>query len=78
MTILIILTLAFWFGCGALSAGLWNAYFRRNWPEIDCKQERRLDWNICRFFALFGPVSLLVAFIFGANCHDFIWGARWP
>jgi hypothetical protein len=77
-TIITLAALTFWFGCGVLSAGMWNAFFRKNWLEDDGEQERRLDWNICRFFALFGPASLLVNFLLGAHREGFIWGARWP
>lgn len=62
MTYLILLL---WLACSILTFGYWYGHFQRKWPTI-ARQDEVTDFRAGILFALGGPVTLFVLFIFDA------------
>ena len=76
--LIVAVMIAIWVACGAATAGITYAYFDSEFPTLRGTTKHRELLGLATYFALFGPIGLLVAFLSsGFARHGWrLWPAR--
>ena len=64
---IVVLIIVGWIICGVIGAGIYIAYFQREYPSI-AKEARKEDMRFGFFWGLLGPVGIIEAFFLSGFC----------